>query len=1129
MSTPLCPACDTANREEARFCDSCGQGLVLCCPACSRELRRGARFCDDCGVPVVRAAARVTESSPQDYTPKHLADKILSTRSALEGERKQVTVLFADVKGSLELSREIDPEVWHQILDGFFGVLTEGVHRFEGTVNQYTGDGIMALFGAPIAHEDHAQRACYAALQIRAQLTDQAREVKREHGLSFSTRIGIHSGEVVVGKIGDDLRMDYTAQGLTVGLAARMEELAAPNTAYLSDATTSLVKGYFDLEDHGEFPVKGLDSPVRVSELTGAGALRTRFDVSRSRGLTRFVGRDFDMKTLEDALEASLAGHGQVIGVVAEAGTGKSRLCFEFLERARARGIRVTEGRAVAHGKNIPFLPLLQSFRDYFGIEERDEKRTVREKIAGRLLLLDETFREALPIVFDLFGAPDSEQPASDTDPEARRRQLFGVLRRVVQGEGEPTISMIEDLQWIDSTSAAFLEQWVDAAPAGNGLLLVNFRPEFHADWMHKSWYRQLPLGPLGFDSIQELLDDLLGQDPSFEGLAERLHERTGGNPFFTEEIVQSLIESKQLVGSRGAYRLVGSIASLKIPPNVQSLLAARIDRLAEREKHVLQAAAVLGKEFSDPILREVAELPEIELRDALSKLKDAEFIYEQAIYPVTEYAFKHPLTQEVALGSQLRDRRRLLHGAAARALEVAHADKLDERAALIAHHWEEAGELRRALLSHDGAARWVNRGDPVAAIKHWMRVSELAREIEADPEIERVQLNACVSVVTLGGWRLGLSSEAIDEVAADGMRLAEKLEDRGALANVLMGTASRIAIADGDVRKYYEIAREAIALDDGTLPLEDSINIRIGAGYSAYCHGFVEEGLEAMLTLESLCTGEPRIGFERVGYSAFPWCLNMSALALASLGRIEPAWERMRRGVQFCREHDLAENLGWMLGGQLHLMRFAGEMPRGQADLLSVVAESRTIADELGSPFSRVLGAQNDACAHELVGECERAVRLADEAIFLGHELHTTLEWRFLPYIARSRGLLTLGDVAGALRSGREALQITEQLPCYSWGIDAVCAIVHSLASAGDAESLAEGERTIARGFELLELSGARGFHPLLLEARAAWSVARGDVGDADRDLREALTLFDSFGAWGHAERLRAAGVSND
>ncbi len=328
-----CGACGHENRPQAKFCDGCGARVAAACAACGTELRPGARFCDACGAATATpsAPAAAPERTPASYTPKHLADRILQSRSAIEGERKQVTVLFADVKGSMELASQLDPEQWHAILERFFAILTEGVHRFEGTVNQYTGDGIMALFGAPIAHEDHAQRACFAALHLLEAVRGHARDVKREHGLEFAVRIGLHSGDVVVGKIGDDLRMDYTAQGQSVGLAQRMESLAEPNTCFASGATAALAKGYFAFEDLGEFKVKGFAEPMPVFVLRGIGAVRTRFDASRARGLSLFVGRDDDMRTLETALARARDGHGQVVGVMAEAGTGKSRLCFEFL------------------------------------------------------------------------------------------------------------------------------------------------------------------------------------------------------------------------------------------------------------------------------------------------------------------------------------------------------------------------------------------------------------------------------------------------------------------------------------------------------------------------------------------------------------------------------------------------------------------------------------------------------------------------------------------------------------------------------------------------------------------------------------------------------------------------------
>src|SRR5262245_32881803 len=402
-----CPACGNENRAGAKFCNECASPLPAPCPACGASNPAGSKFCNECATPLtgpVSSAPPAFRSStpmPLSYTPRHLAEKILTSRSALEGERKQVTILFADVKGSMDLAEQVDPEEWHKIMDRFFAILSEGVHRFEGTINQYTGDGVMALFGAPIAHEDHARRACYAALHLQQELRRYADEMRVERGLNFFVRMGLNSGEVVVGKIGDDLRMDYTAQGHTVGLAARMEQIAEPGKALLTGDTAKLVSGYLALRDLGETHIKGVSAPLHIFELEGVGRARTRLDESRSRGFTKFVGRQREMAALEAALEQAISGNAQVVGVVAEPGTGKSRLCYEFTERCRAREIPVYEGHGVSHGKAIPLLPVLEFQRSYFGITEHDTARAARDKIAGRTLLLDETLSEALPIMFD--------------------------------------------------------------------------------------------------------------------------------------------------------------------------------------------------------------------------------------------------------------------------------------------------------------------------------------------------------------------------------------------------------------------------------------------------------------------------------------------------------------------------------------------------------------------------------------------------------------------------------------------------------------------------------------------------------------------------------------------------------
>src|SRR5205814_2318211 len=529
-----CPGCQAALPDDAAFCGHCGRALQSerTCPRCGRPNAAEMHFCLGCGSPLVASGA-AHQPDPRTYTPKHLAKKILTSRAALEGERKQVTVLFADVKGSMDLAEQLDPEDWHRIMDRLFHILAEGVHRFEGTVNQYTGDGIMALFGAPIAHEDHAQRACYAALHLSEALRRYAEELKRTKRLGFAVRMGINSGEVVVGTIGDDLHMDYTAQGHTVGLAARMEQLAGADRVYLTEHTAALVSGYFRLRDLGPFTVKVVRDPPRVYELEGLGTPRTKLDVSRLRGFSRFVGRDAEIATLETPLARAATGDAQVVGVVAEAGLGKSRLCYEFVQRCRTRGIPIHEAHGVSHGKMVPYLLVLEFLRGYFGIGEQDTAQVMREKIAGRLLLLDPALADALPLLLDFLGVPDPERPLPRLDPEMRQHRLFEAMKRLTHARSrrEPGVSLFEDLHWIDGASEAFVANLVEAVAGTRTLVVVSFRPEYDAAWMRRSYYQRLALPPLGPEAIAELLADRLGTDPSLGGLGGRIRTPTGREP----------------------------------------------------------------------------------------------------------------------------------------------------------------------------------------------------------------------------------------------------------------------------------------------------------------------------------------------------------------------------------------------------------------------------------------------------------------------------------------------------------------------------------------------------------------------------------------------------------------------
>jgi len=1114
-----CAACGHENPGASRFCLECGTPLGVHCGACGAALPAAARFCNQCGA---APAPRATGPDPRDYTPRHLAEKILRQRSALEGERKQVTVLFADVKGSLDLQEGVDPEDWHRIMDRFFQILAEGIHRFEGTVNQYTGDGVMALFGAPIAHEDHAQRACYAALHLSLALREYARELRRERSLDFSTRMGIHSGEVVVGRIGDDLRMDYTAQGQTVGLAARMESLAEPGKVYLTGRAAERVQGYFDLEDLGEFRVKGVRDPLQVFELRGPGPLRTRFDLSRARGLTRFVGREADLRVLEAALASARQGKGRAVGIVANAGVGKSRLCFEFAERCRAQGVTVLQGNGVAHGRNIPLLPILEIFRAYFGTDERDDPLRAREKIAGRLLLIDESFRDVLPLVFDFLGVQDPARPSPRMDAEARQRRLVAVIRRLIE-RGNPGgfLLLIEDLHWLDPASNTFVAEYVDAITSGPGLLLLNFRPEYRADWMQKSWYQQLPLDPLGADAIRELLEDLLGGDASVAGLAGRIHARTQGNPYFTEEIVRSLVESGALVGSRGGYRLRSPVESLEVPTSVQAVLSARIDRLAEREKLLLQKAAVIGKEFAEPILARVAELPAADLAHALSALCQAEFIHQESLYPIAEYAFAHPLTQEVALGSQLQEQRRHTHAAVARALREVEPGRVDENAALLAHHCEEAGEPFEAARFHARAARWAGTRDLEGTLRHWERVRELARALPDGEEARGLGLAACIQILITGGFRLGLSEAAVDELYQEGSALAERSGNLGLLVAVRGAYGARLTTL-GRVREADAFSRETLAHAEREGGAASRTGARVGAAYAASLAGDYaralahnEEGLE-------LVGSDLELGREIFGFSYLAWFAVQRSWLLAGLGRIPEARVAYERSLRVARDSGIPENLGWAAGGLVYLTEFTGELAfDALGDARAGALESLRIAEELGSSFSRVLAQGAVGCAHAFAGEWEIAERELAAAIELARSRRTGLESEALQLARLARAQVRAGKAAAARANAEVCLGLARERGQRAAELLACLGLAEALSEERGAGARSAAEKALERAEALLRETGAVAFEPQILEARGWIARACGDPDAWQHHLRLAQRRYAELDARGHARRV--------
>ena len=692
-----------------------------------------------------RATVGDAGRTPEAYTPKHLAERVLTSRSALEGERKQVTVLFADLKGSMELLADRDPEEARAILDPVLERMMEAVHRYEGTVNQVMGDGIMALFGAPLAHEDHAVRACYAALRMQEAVQQYAEIVQRTEGLPIQIRVGLNSGDVVVRSIGSDLRMDYTAVGQTTHLGARMEQMALAGSILLAPDTLRLAEGYVRVTPRGPMQVKGLSELVEVYELLGAEMVRSRLHAMAVRGLTKFVGRDAELETLRRSLEQTGSGHGQFVALVGEPGVGKSRLVWEFSHSHRTQGWLVLESRSVSYGKATSYLPVIDLLKSYCGIEARDDQRRIREKVVGKLLSLDPALQPTLSAFLALLDVAVDDAQWQALDPPQRRQRTLDACKRLLlrESQEQPLLLVFEDLHWIDTETQALLDSLVDSLPTARMLLLVNYRPEYEHAWHRKTYYQQLRLDPLPPASAEELLQVLLGNDPSLAPLKRLLIDWAEGNPFFLEELVRTLVESGVLAGEPGAYCLARPFESTHVPATVQAVLAARIVRLPPEDKRLLQVAAVIGKDIPYPLLSAIADLPEGELREGLARLQSAEFLYEASLFPELEYTFKHALTHEVAYSGQLAERRRALHARIVEQIEARFPDRLTEQVERLAHHavrgevwvkavaysWQ-AGTKAASRSAHREAV--ANYGQALTGLEH-LPVTREAQEQAVD------------------------------------------------------------------------------------------------------------------------------------------------------------------------------------------------------------------------------------------------------------------------------------------------------------------------------------------------------------------------------------------------------------
>ena len=975
------------------------------CEACRHENPAGARFCNECGA---RLAAPAIPLEPRAYTPRHLVEKILAQKSALEGERKLVTVLFADVARSMELAERVDLEEWHRLLDRLFRILADGVHRYEGTINQYTGDGIMALFGAPIAHEDHAQRACAAALELARDLGALAEDVRRKSGLDFAVRMGLNSGEVVVGKIGDDLRMDYTAQGHVVGLAARVQQLASPGSVGVTEQTARLAAGFFDFRDLGDRTFKGASAPVRVFELRGQGPIRSRLERSRARGFSGFVGRERELAQLERALGETQSGRPKVVLITGEPGAGKSRLCHEFVQRARGRVLHYA--RALSHGRTLSFHAVAALARSLFGVGDNASPADVRHAVVKGLAGTHSVDPIATALWLELLGA-DPGPTSSELEPELRRTRLFQSLLGLIRARArrELTVVWVDDLHWLDPASEATLEMITERllgpeSADSRVLLLATTRPEYRPAW--PSGVERLSLTPLGSPDSQALLDDWLGSDPSLAPLRARVEARAGGNPLFIEEIVRSLVERGALRGERGQYGPATPIEEIALPETVQAVLASRIDRLSPRDKDVLQAAAVVGRDVPVELLRAVVDLPAPELAESLGRLATAELL--DSAEPAGELAFRHPLTHEVAYRTQLLDRRRGTHSAVARGLLAIHGSAAPTHAALLAHHFDEAGDHLEAARWHERAGRRVARSDPADGVRHCQRVTTLLAVLPPSRETLTLELTSRIALLEIGRIA-GIEEREARDLFDEAHAVAERLHDRGGHA-FLLTSYGRLRGLSGDVIQYLACAERAAELaegsDDAVLEFEMRsvlAHAELAVGRLAAARATAEHALADLARVAGLR--------EAVGHSTAPaWCHTWRALASAYLGHAAEAQAALE--ALLAEESDSGlQTLYGTHGFLCEVLRLRGDLPGALAHGRRAVA----LAEERGSAFSRVEAAAFLGSTELAAGDVTAATSALSTALALARTRRTALwyEPRILATLADAR--LAAGEHSAA------------------------------------------------------------------------------------------------------------------
>jgi class 3 adenylate cyclase/tetratricopeptide (TPR) repeat protein len=1064
-----CLRCGCPNRATNEYCEGCGAALGIECGSCGHLNGPTARFCGRCSTALKNPAGAAAQSWQQ----------VLRSLNAKGGERKRLTILFADIRNSTGLIDSLgDPELGMRRLQPVLDLMNEAVIRYEGVVNKSQGDGVMALFGAPQPHEDHAVRGCLAALAMQDGMT-------RFGDPDLQVRVGVHTGEVVVQAVEHGIYQTYDAAGANVHLANRLEQLADANGILISKETYTASKQFVEVESLGPQTIRGIAAPTEVFKLKGLQHAPSSGVFRSGRRLSPLTGRNDQYSALTLELDNTMNGGGRVVGVVGEAGIGKSRLCFEFAESCRGKDIRVFEARVLAHGKATPFQPVLELLRDYFGLRMKEAADISRRRVLDRLsgLPVSESFSLVL---LEFLGLGDPQRPAPKLDPKTRKTQLLDFVRSLPRSgpQDDSTVVIVEDLHWIDSASEEFVEAMADAVVGTKTLLVVNFRPGFVAPFMQRSHYRQISMPPLEPVQANSLVRDHLGNDPSLALLTRNIVERAQGNPFFIEELVNAIVERGDFEGEKGAFRLKGGIDAIPLPTTVQAVIAARIDRLEEDAKRVLEVASVIGREISISVLEQVCGLEPAELSQAVQQLRRSELLYDVPPFEQRLLAFRHPLLQEVAYRSLLHDRRREFHSKVAQAIEALFKDRAEERASLLAYHLEQAGENLKAAQQNMRAAVWIGANDPSQALRSWMKVRELLADQPPSTPIDYLRMMACGQIVNFG-WREGISSDDAAVYFEEAKKLALALGD--VRANALIHAAyGRILANGGSADEYVQKIEEAKAIADKSNDPSVQITLKAVLCHALWLSGRMREALQT--NVEATDRANEIVKFDRqtLGFDIEVWLTALRGRTLVMLDRREEARPVLDRILQL--EGSQIDPIHHVMPSMAYVDLAWAEGNIGLAQTHADRAFS--LAVKSGNPYLRVYAQACRGLSHIVAGRLTSAIEDLSEALRFARSRKAGLEneSRILADLANAYRLN--GDSSNAFLTVTEAIEVATQrnarVPeCFA-------RIVHAdlLMKSGASDQQAAGRHELERAEALMRETGAT-----IFEAFIAPSMVKDDA----------------------------------